>query len=132
MKYTTIGLFGVLALILAACGGSESVVSYADLPTEGDPVRGEALYFQASGLSPACSACHVAEAAGAPVLDENYPALAAQRVAGQDAHEYTFYAIVEPGQYIVEGYGNAMYNRYDENLEPQDIADLIAYLLEEE
>ncbi|MEL6148403.1 MAG: cytochrome c [Chloroflexota bacterium] len=131
MRYGTIGLLIVLAFILAACGGAESVISYADLPTEGDAVRGETLYFQASGLSPACSSCHVAEAAGAPVLDEGYPALAAERVEGQDAHEYTFYAIAEPGQHIVEGYGNAMYNRYDENLAPQDIADLIAYLLDD-
>jgi hypothetical protein len=56
--------------------------------------------------------------------------VAGERVEGESAREYTFYAIAEPGRYIVEGYGNAMYNRYDENLSPQEIADLIAYLLE--
>ncbi len=122
---------GALMVLLAACGGAESAIPYAALPPQGDAARGEALYQ--GGVAPSCVSCHVAGAAGAPALDDlgDYAAVAGTRVEGQDAREYTFYAIVEPGQHIVEGYGNAMYNRYDENLNPQEIADLIAYLLQE-
>lgn len=119
------------AILLAACGSQESVIPYEDIPTEGDPVRGAQLYDLATGTVPSCSSCHLEEGSpGAPSL-VGYADVAGERVEGESAHEYTFYAIAEPGRYIVEGYGNAMYNRYDENLSPQDIADLIAYLLEQ-
>jgi mono/diheme cytochrome c family protein len=90
---------------------------------------GEELFARSERVIPSCVTCHVQDPAGSPVLDATYPELAASRIEGMDAHEYTFYSIAEPGGYIVEGYGNAMYNRYDDNLNPQDIADLIAYLL---
>lgn len=114
-------------LLLSACGGDPtSTISLADLPTEGDPVRGLEVYNEVA--NPSCSGCHVVGAAGAPSL-ENYAEVAGERVAGQSAREYTFYSIVEPAQHIVEGYGNAMPNTYDERLTAQDIADMIAYLL---
>lgn len=116
-------------LLLSACGGEpESTVALAEIPTEGDPVRGEEVFNELS--NPACSGCHVAGAAGAPSL-EGYADVAGERVEGQSAREYTFYSIVEPGRYVVEGYGNAMPNTYDERLSVQDIADLIAYMLNE-
>ncbi len=121
----------MLSVFVAGCGSQTSTIPYAALPTEGDPVRGEQLYHQLDGTAPTCANCHRAGAAAAPQIDSDYPEIAAQRVEGQDAREYSFYAIVEPGQHIVEGYGNAMYNRYDETLDPQEIADLIAYMLNE-
>jgi hypothetical protein len=54
---------------------------------------------------------------------------AGEQVEGQDAREYAFYSITEPGRYVVEDFGNVMYDQYDEKLTPQQIADLIAYLL---
>ncbi len=123
----------LLVVLLAACGANApSVIPFDDLPAEGDPVRGEELYTQQIGVVPACNSCHVEGARGAPTLLDYNAEVAAGRVEGQSAREYTFYAIVEPGQHIVEGYGNAMYNRYDDNLSPQDIADLIAYMHQDE
>lgn len=119
-----------LSVLLTGCGNAESTLSYESLPANGDAERGQAVFVQQVGVVPSCIGCHVEGAAGAPSL-VGYSEVADSRVEGQDAHEYTFYAIAEPGQHIVEGYGNAMYNRYDENLDPQEIADLIAYLLEE-
>ena len=120
-----------LALFAAGCGTQTSTIAYDALPASGDATRGEQLYYQLDGTSPTCANCHRAGAAAAPQIGDDYPQIAGQRVEEQDAREYSFYAIVEPGQYIVEGYGNAMYNRYDENLTPQQIADLIAYMLDE-
>ncbi len=118
--------------VLTACGANPpSAIPFEDLPAQGDPTRGEALYTAQVGVMPACNSCHVEGARGAPTLLDYNAEVAAQRVDGEDAREYTFYAIAEPGRFIVEGYGNAMYNKYDDNLAPQDIADLIAYLHQE-
>jgi len=120
----------VIALVtLVACDNNPaSVIDYEELPPSGDVARGEALYDQSVDLAPSCSGCHLEEDGASPSLN-GYSAVAGERVEDQDAHEYTFYAIVEPGRHIVEGYGNAMYNQYDEKMTPQQIADLIAYLL---
>jgi mono/diheme cytochrome c family protein len=130
MPFLRIVLLVLVVMLISACANAETVIPYEDVPQEGDPVRGEDLFNTSVGVMPACSSCHVEGAAGAPLLDD-YASVAGTRVEGQSAHEYTFYAIAEPGQYIVEGYGNAMYNRYDDNLTPQDIADMIAYLLQD-
>ncbi|MGJ3238079.1 MAG: c-type cytochrome [Anaerolineae bacterium] len=115
----------IVVLTLAGCTGNPtSTIAYDALPTEGDPVNGERLYTARS-----CNACHVAGASGAPDL-EGYGERAGDIVPDQDAREYTFYSIVEPAQHIAEGYGNAMPNNYDEIMTPQEIADLIAYLLD--
>jgi cytochrome c553 len=81
-----------------------------------------------TGAIPPCAACHVAPFTASPSL-EGFGETAATRVEGMSAQEYAFYSIVQPEAYIVEGFGNAMYNKYGEDLSAQDIADLIAYLL---
>lgn len=118
-----------LAAALVGCGGNPpSSVAFSAIPEEGDVDSGAKLFEQATNGSTPCTACHAEGAVAAPDL-AGYGAVAGDRVEGESAREYTFYSIVEPGRYLVEGYGNAMPNNYDELLEPQDIADLIAYLL---
>ena len=118
----------LMLLMLAACDNEpESVIAYADLPATGDAARGETLYHQLS--NPLCSSCHVDDIAAAPALDTYTVELAESRVADMDAREYTFYSIVEPWRFIPDNYGDAMPNRYDDELSPQDIADLIEYML---
>ncbi len=123
-------LVGLMLVVLAAgCSNEpESKIPYSALPAEGDPVRGERLYNELASPLPPCSSCHNEEANASPLL-ERYSEIAGSRVEGQNAHEYTFYSIVEPWRHVVDGYGNAMYNEYDDRLQPQDIADLIAYVL---
>jgi len=117
------------SVCLVACNNNPpSVIPYSEIPPEGDPVRGEQLFNQQVNIAPTCVSCHNADSNASPSLD-GYGDIAGTRVEGETAHEYTFYAIAEPGRYLVPNYGNAMYNQYDELLEPQDIADLIAYLL---
>lgn len=113
-----------LMMILAACGSPESSITLAEIPDSGDATNGEALFSEYN-----CNACHIEGASGAPHL-EGFADRAGSTVEGQSAREYTFYAIAEPAQHIVEGYGNAMPNNYDDRLAPQEIADLIAYLLD--
>ena len=127
-----LGLIFPFVLVLSACGGgAASAIAYEDLPPSGDPEKGEALFNESVNRMPACIACHIEGAAAAPYLAD-FAAVAGERVPEQSAREYTFYAITEPGQHIVEGYGNAMYADYDNRLSPEQIADLIAYLLQNE
>lgn len=129
--FKNLWLIALVGLLLVGCASNpESVITYESLPTDGDPVNGAVLFNNTGSSVPACSACHNESAAAAPHLDETYPEIAANRIDDMDAHKYTFYAIVEPWRHLAAGYGNAMYNQYDERLSPQEIADLMAYLLE--
>jgi mono/diheme cytochrome c family protein len=115
--------------ILAACNPNPpSVIDYDDLPPEGDAARGEQIFNEQINAQPACSSCHADNNNASPDLT-GFGERAEDRVAEQESREYAFYSIVEPGRYIVDDFGNAMPNQYDDKLTPQDIADLIAYLL---
>ncbi|MEL6408263.1 MAG: cytochrome c [Chloroflexota bacterium] len=115
----------LMAMIVSACSTNpESTVAFADLPETGDPIAGETVYNSQN-----CGACHIEGASGAPWL-EGLGERAGSTVEGESAREYVFYAVVQPARHIVEGYGNAMPNNYDEQLNAQELADLVAYLLE--
>lgn len=112
----------------------------------GDVARGEELY---KGIY-ACTSCHNAPEAnenGSGPSHNGYGATAASRVGEitmdgltyASAEDYTYRAILYPGEYLApqdDGtpYGNAMTvfsgdSRMNES--PQDIADLVAYLLDQ-
>ena len=119
-------LFVVMALMLivtACTGNPPSTIAFTELPDSGDSAIGEILF---TGQN--CSNCHMEGATGAPQLD-GLSDRAGSTVEGQSAREYVFYSITEPAQHIVEGFGNAMPNDYDENMTATELADLIAYLL---
>jgi cytochrome c2 len=120
----------VVSAVLVACS-SEKRYAFEDLPDHGDAARGALLFEEGKGEAPACVTCHHTSSQrgvgpGLAGLAER----AGSRVPGQSATEYLFYSIVRPSQYVVRGYSNVMYNRYEEHLSLQDIADLIAYLSE--
>lgn len=117
----------VLALALAAC--SSAVSSEADLPV-GDPETGAQLFTESIGGAPACATCHTLDGSaltGPSLL--GYAERAATRIGGMSAEEYTHASIVQPSAFIVSGFGNAMYNQYEQRLSAQQLADLISYLL---
>jgi cytochrome c553 len=120
----------IATLLIAGCAPNvETVIPYADIPAAGDAERGAQLFNQSINTAPACSSCHLEEPDGASPVLAGYSQIAGERVEGEDAREYTFYSIAEPARYVVEGFGNVMYDQYDEKLTPQQIADLMAYLL---
>ncbi len=47
----------------------------------------------------------------------------------QSAEEYTFYSILRPSKYLVQGFSNVMPSNYEEKLSQQETADLITYML---
>jgi len=114
-------------LLVAAC--QSQPVDLSSLP-EGDAARGEALFEESVNGAPTCASCHA-------LTDERrigpgmagYADVAGERVEDQSAEEYTYVAIMNPAQHIVEGYTNLMYTEYRTRLSDQQTADLMAYML---
>ncbi len=113
---------------------------FAQLPA-GDPVAGEAL-----AVSNGCTACHIAVQPGTSLIGP--PWLAAQATDGKgiadhaverftaaaytgratSAGAYLYESIVNPNAYVVPPYAPNLMPATYSALEPQQLADLIAYL----
>lgn len=89
---------------------------------EGDPAAGGEVFAQAG-----CGTCHALADAGStaevgPDLDE--------ALQGQDA-AFVHESIVDPDAVVAEGYSpDLMPENYGEQLSEQELADLVAYLVE--
>jgi mono/diheme cytochrome c family protein len=118
-------------LFLAACSSEAPKIAFDDVPAEGDAGNGEKIFAQSLNNAPPCSSCHnlgTTNQAGPGM--EGYGERAGSRVDDESDREYTYWSIVNPTRHVVSGFSNVMYDKYDEVLSPEDIADLIAYLLE--
>lgn len=98
-----------------------------------DPADGEVLFnqmFAETGF--ACATCHhvdVPENLIGPSL-LNIEATAATRIEGQSAERYIYNSIVNPNDYIVEGFvAGVMPQNWHEVLSDSEIYDIIAYML---
>ena len=119
----------MVLVLVAACSPAASGADITDLPP-GDAERGARLFTEAVDGAPPCSTCHTLDgtAQTGPSLDD-YATVAGERVEGQSAEEYTHTSIIRPAAHVVPGHSNSMFNQYGRHLTPQQIADLIAYLL---
>lgn len=118
-----------LLLILVACQ-DDNDLKVEDLP-EGNAANGEQLFSQQINGAPSCSSCHLTTnvPSTGPGL-EGYGQEAGERKDGESAEDYTFNSIIRPAHHLVNGFSNVMYRDYGDKLSPQQIADLIAYLLQ--
>lgn len=114
-------------LFIAAC--SSSVPAYQVLP-HGDATRGAAWFNQSFNGAPPCSNCHSLDGSiiAGPSL-KGVATIAGSRVPGLSAGVYLYQSIVSPAAYIVPGFSNEMYGQFGRDLTPQQLADLVAYLL---
>ena len=122
----------ICALVLSACGADEPKIAFAELDfSVADAGSGEKLFGQSNNESPACTACHTlgGESGGIGNSLAGLAEVAGQRVSGESAEAYLYWSILRPGRYLVAGYSNVMYGDYEASLEPEDLADLIAYML---
>lgn len=118
----------LFAVVLAACSPPPAE-SAGPLPP-GDDARGEELFNQSVNGAPACATCHLLDGTTrvGPGL-QGFAAAAPTRQENMSAEEYAYTSITRPAAYLVSGFSNLMYNQYAQHLTPQQIADLIAYLL---
>jgi cytochrome c2 len=93
---------------------------------QANPVRGQQLT-----LTNACIACHTPDPNVTMVGPtwHNVGTTAASRVEDMSSGLYLYTSITHPNDYVVEGYQpNVMLQIYG-GLPPQDLADLVSYLL---
>jgi nitric oxide reductase subunit C len=124
MRKLVLLLLLVMLLTLAGCGEESSPGAGAGSAEAGEKVLREVA-------APACTSCHSLEP-GVSLAGPSLAGIGAQagnRVAGMSAEEYLRESIVEPGTFVVEGFGNIMADTYGSQLSRQQINDLIAYLL---
>jgi cytochrome c2 len=108
-------------------GASVSVTGSEDLPD--DPVaRGKIWFSQPPAI---CSTCHSLE----PDVIVVGPALAGvatraeTRVEGMSAEQYLRNSIINPGDFVVPGFPDAMQRNLGDKLSGDQINDIIAFLL---
>jgi cytochrome c oxidase subunit 2 len=115
--------------LLLVVGCATPQASANDLPA-GDASRGAALFKQSINGAPECASCHTTD--GTPLTGpsfKGFSATAGTRINGLSARDYAYQSITNPPAYVVSGFSNLMYSQYAQRLTPQQIADLMAYLL---
>jgi cytochrome c553 len=119
-----------LLLVLGACSGTNQPPAPPMTLPPGDAAHGAELFTQSVNGAPACNTCHLNDETTliGPGM-KGFGARAGSRVSGESAEQYTQESITQPASFLVSGFPNAMYNQYASKLSPQDIADLIAYLM---
>lgn len=128
----------LLFIMLAWCDHTNELMTvFTSTPESqdvaGDPLRGEALFRAGVNDAPPCSACHLVSEGGTGFsLAPNLSRIAARaggRIEGFTAERYIEDSILHPQNYVVPGYHVSMYTEYATHLSPQDITDLVAYLM---
>jgi mono/diheme cytochrome c family protein len=120
----------VSSIALVGCSGGTPAPA-------GDAARGRQLFLGEQPFlspdAPGCTACHAINPAEGNGIGNNLAGIGATaetRVAGQNAAEYLRTALINPDAYLVDGYQEGiMYRGYAEVLTPQEIEDLIAFML---
>ncbi len=128
MKRDVLSALTALVFLSACQSRSFDPALYAS----GDAGRGAELFAQSINGAPTCSSCHMLTDGSlvGPGM-QGYGERAAQAVSGQDAITYSYYSIISPARHIVPGYVNMMYLEYQSKLNDAQIADLIAFLLQQ-
>lgn len=130
-----VGLLLAFSMLSVACGGVEGDFTSVKGEAVGDPARGEMLYNQTvigAGSAPGCITCHSLDEAVTLVGPSHFRlgARAGKIVPGTSAETYIKESIVDPDDYITEGFTEGgMYKNYGKELSNQEIADLVAFLL---
>lgn len=117
-------LFMLLAGGLAACGGAETAA--APEPTLSPQLAAGQKVFIAH-----CGACHSVEP-NTVIVGPSLAGIAATgatRVDGLDARAYVYNSIMQPSDYLVEGYDDLMPQDLAKKLTGEELDSVVAYVL---
>lgn len=116
----------LLALLLAACG--EDTIDSASLPT---PTLDPTAALGEEVFSAECAICHpttTKDTLRGPGL-RGIPERAASRVPDTDARSYIYNSILNPGDYLVDGFKDIMLNDFGTKLTGKELNAVVTYLL---
>jgi cytochrome c2 len=135
------GVRSLALLIMLLLTGCQSAVIASGPPAgaavqapqiKGVPENGKLLFENPHGEAPACATCHYvdrAETLVGPSL-QTIARRAGSQVAGLDAVSYLRQSILEPDAFVADGQPvSRMYMFFGKALTPQQIDDLVAYLM---
>lgn len=121
-------VLAVLILLLAACGGGSAAPAAS---SGGNATNGEALFKKTViGAQPGCVTCHSLD--GSTLVGPSLKGIAGRagkEVSGQSAEEYLKASIVNPNAHVVSGFAQGIMQSYEKELTPEQLADVVAYLL---
>ena len=116
----------LLLLFLAACGGTAVPEPTVIPPTlDPDAQLGKQVFTRE------CATCH-STTPDTIIVGPSLAGIAtkaSERVEGQDDYTYLLISIMQPGDYLVEGYQDLMPASLGKNLTGEEIDGVIAYLL---
>lgn len=113
------------ALILAACGAGDAAPAVSPATQAAAQLKGAQVFARN------CAACH-ATVPDTVIVGPSLAGIArtaATRVEGLDAQAYLRASITHPDAYLVEGFPNLMPPTFGQTLTPDELDNLIAYLL---
>lgn len=125
MRYSVFLL--LLFLFLAACGGSAGAQPAA---TPAATLGPQAALGQ-SVFSRSCAACH-STFPGTTIVGPSLAGIAVTaetRVEGQDALTYLYSSILQPGDFLVDGYDDLMPAALGKQLTGEQLDAVVAYLM---
>jgi mono/diheme cytochrome c family protein len=116
-----------IMLLLVACGGNAEVTpttapTVALTPQE---AQGKRVFSQS------CGACH-SVIPDTVIVGPSLAGIASRaetRVDGQDGRTYLYTAILQPGDYLVEGYDDLMPATLGKQLTGEELDAVVAYLM---
>lgn len=128
-----------LLIIITGCSELDDLFMTDDASQQivvvGDPIRGEKIFKAGTDdIAPPCSTCHLVTEGGygmslAPNLMD-ISSRVGEYTNTLTTEDYIRESIIDPEKLVVPGYRVSMYPDYGEHLSEQDLADLIAYLMD--
>ena len=145
MSFNLGGTLTALAVLLAACGGGQVAAPTATAPS-GDPARGQTLFT--SEAKPPCATCHSIESISTGQIGPELTHIASKAAdqikepgysgSATDAAGYIRESILTPNAFIASNcptgtcFKDIMPQDFGQKLSEQQLADLVAFLLNQQ